>query len=115
VKYLHPQRLGIDPHVITAAFGWLDIESARTGEERSKWIGLVGAFLDVLLDHVPVVNDPRKQEIDGLPTDFDCWVYGIVAQAIPHLTAAEHPESLWRPILDRGSPAHRWVERFLWD
>ena len=49
-----------------------------------------------------------------MPADFDGWVFRIVSETLPRLTAAEHPESLWRPILDRGSPAHQWVERFFW-
>jgi hypothetical protein len=26
-----------------------------------------------------------------------------------------NPRSLWQPIVDLGSPAHQWVERFFWD
>ena len=30
------------------------------------------------------------------------------------MTAAERPEELWQTILNRGAPAHKWVERFFW-
>ena len=50
-----------------------------------------------------------------MPTEFDGWVFGIVSRAIPRLTPAENPDSLWNPILDLGPRAHDWVERFFWN
>ena len=32
----------------------------------------------------------------------------------PLSDAGGTPEELWQPILDRGAPAHQWVERFFW-
>jgi hypothetical protein len=52
-------------------------------------------------------------EIDGLPSDFD-WAFKLAARTIPCLTPAERSVELWQPILDRGAPAHQWVERFFW-
>jgi hypothetical protein len=75
----------------------------------------VRELLDDLIERVPIVDDPRKQEIDGLPSSFDSWVYKIVTRTIPLMTAAERPEALWQPILNLGAPAHHWVERFFWD
>ena len=66
------------------------------------------------MSSVPRIDDTRNQEIDGLPCEFDGWVFGIVAGAVPCLTAAEDPGSLWQPILELGTPAHQWVERFFW-
>jgi hypothetical protein len=100
--------------VIASAFAWLDVRSARPGE-RHKWLGFIRNFLASVLGSVPRIDDPRQQEIEGLPDDFDNWVFGLIAGAIPCLTAAEDPRSLWQPILDLGSPAHQWVERFFWD
>ena len=67
-----------------------------------------------MLGSIPQDRRSEQQEIDGLPEDFDGWVFGVVARAIPCLTAAEDPRSLWQPILDLGSPGHHWVERFFW-
>ena len=39
-------------------------------------------------------------------------MYGLAARAIPRMTPTEHPELLWRPIMDLGTPAHHWVEHF---
>jgi hypothetical protein len=38
-----------------------------------------------------------------------------VAGTIPSLTATEDHRTLWQPILDRGPPAHQWIERFFWE
>jgi hypothetical protein len=111
---LYRHRLSVDPRVISSAFAWLDLQSARP-DERGKWLGLIRNFLDIALSSIPQISDARQQEIDGLPDEFDSWVFGLVAKAIPNLTAAQDHRSLWRPILDRGSPAHKWVERFFWD
>lgn len=113
-QVLHARDEAIDSNVIEAAFSWLDIGAARSPDERVDWLRFVGELLDGLIRRVPAVDDPRKQEIDGLPSKFDGWVYQIVAQTIPQMTPAEQPEALWQPILDLGAPAHHWVERFFW-
>ena len=110
---LYPEHLRLDSHVISSAFAWLDLRSAGP-DERLKWLGYVRSFLDILVGVVPQIDDPQQQEVDGLPDDFDGWVFGIVTAAIPCLTASENPRSLWQPILDLGSGAHNWIERFFW-
>jgi hypothetical protein len=111
---LSPDSLRLDSRVISSAFAWLDLPAGISNADRRKRIGLVRSFLDIVLGTIPKIDDPRQQKIDGLPSDFDSWVFGRVAAAIPRLTAAESPRSLWQPILDLGSPAHEWVERFFW-
>lgn len=96
------------------AFAWLDVRAAQTTEERSVWLNLIREMLGIVLEGIPVVSPGSRQEIHGLPSDFDSWVFQLVARTIPCLTAEEHPEDLWQPILDRGAPAHEWVERFFW-
>ena len=113
-EVLYPDRLGLDPYVMKAAFGWLDVRAARTSNERLTWLDFVREILGIVLQSVPTVATPSTQEIDGLPSDFDDWAFKLVARTIPYLTPAEHPEELWQPILDRGAPAHQWVERFFW-
>jgi hypothetical protein len=114
VETLHRGRLSLDTHLVSAAFAWLDLRSARP-EERAKWFGLVRIFLDIVLGLIPEITDPRRQWTEDRPDQFDAWVFGLVAKAIPSLTTAEDHRTLWRPILDRGSPAHQWVERFFWE
>jgi hypothetical protein len=111
---LYRESLRLDCRVISSAFGWLDLRSAGL-KERRRWLGYIRNFLDLTLSSIPQIDDPRQQEIKGLPNKFDNWVFGLVARAIPCLTGAEDPRSLWQPILDLGSPAHEWAERFFWD
>lgn len=114
VETLHRGRLSVDTRVITAAFAWLDLASSRP-DERTKWLGFVRTFLDIALGLIPKIDDPRRQRTEDHPDDFDAWVYGVVAGTIPSLTAAEDHRTLWQPILDRGPPAHQWIERFFWE
>jgi hypothetical protein len=104
----------LDPYVIKAAFGWLDVRGAQTARERLAWLGLLREILGIVLQSVPMVTTPLTLEIDGLPSDFDDWAFRLAARTIPCLTAAEQAQQLWQPILDRGAPAHEWVERFFW-
>jgi hypothetical protein len=76
--------------------------------------GTYSAILEIVLQAVPIVEPGSAQEIDGLPSDFDDWAFKLVAQTIPCLASAEHSEAFWQAILDRGAPAHEWVERFFW-
>jgi hypothetical protein len=113
-EVLHPDRLGFDPYVMKSAFGWLDIRAAETADERRLWLALIRDILEIVLHTVPIVEAASTQEIDGLPSDFDDWAFRLAARTIPCLTAGEHPEVFWQAILDRGAPAHQWVERFFW-
>ena len=113
-QVLYPERLGLDPYVMKAAFGWLDVRAAQTSGERLAWLGLIREILGIALQSIPIVDSPLTEEIDGLPSDFDDWAFKLAARTIPCLAPAEHPKALWRLILDRGAPAHQWVERFFW-
>ena len=114
VETLHRGRLSVDTRVLSAAFAWLDLTSARP-DERTRWLGFVRTFLDITLGLIPEINDPRRQRTEDHPDEFDAWVYGVVAGTIPSLTATEDHRTLWQPILDRGPPAHQWIERFFWE
>jgi len=111
---LHPAVVGIDLRMVISALAWLDVGCARSSEERRKWLELIRELLHVSLARLPAVEDPQRQEIDGLPSDFDNWVDELIARAIPRMTPQEDPDSLWRPIIDLGTPAHHWVDRFFW-
>jgi hypothetical protein len=113
-EVLHPDRLGLDPYVMKSAFAWLDVRAAHTPDERIAWLGLIREMLGVVLQAVPAVDTASRQKIDGLPSDFDGWVFELVARTIPCLASAERPEEFWQAILDRGAPTHQWVERFFW-
>ncbi|MHB1530427.1 MAG: hypothetical protein ACYCXT_13605 [Acidiferrobacteraceae bacterium] len=111
---LSPERLGFDERVLTNGLAWLDPGQAQSADERARCLALIHALLQASLGTVPVLDDPRNQEIEGLPSDFDGWVFEVVAKAVPQLTPEEKPESLWQAIFDLGAPAHDWVECFFW-
>jgi hypothetical protein len=111
---LYPERLGFDERALTNALAWLDLSPAQSADERARCLALIHALLHVSLGTVPALDDPRNQEIEGLPSDFDGWVFEIVARAVFRLTPDETPEGLWQVILDLGAGAHDWVERFFW-
>ena len=113
VETLYRGQLSVDTLVLSAAFAWLDLTSARPNE-RAKWLSFVRTFLDIALGLIPRINDPGRQRIEDHPDEFDAWVYGVVAKTIPSLTVTEDHRTLWQPILDRGPPAHKWIERFFW-
>jgi hypothetical protein len=112
-EVLSAENLGLDAHVMKFAFGWLDVRAADTPSDRASWLEIIRRCLRIVLDGLPEATSP-EQEIDGLPNDFDDWVFQIVARAIPCLNTDEHSEELWRSILERGAVAHQWVERFFW-
>lgn len=111
---LYPDRLGLDERVLTNAFAWLDLSKACTPAERADWLAIMRSLLGLTLHTLPTLDDADTQEIDGLPTDFDSWVFGVVARNIPQLTADESPEQDWCAILALGPAAHQWIERFYW-
>ena len=113
-EVLYPERLGLDSHVMKAALGWLDVRSAASSEERTTRLKIIRQCLGLVLQSVPIADAAKGHEIDGLPSDFDHWTLQIIARAIPCLEPGEQPDELWRPLLDRGPPAHQWIERFYW-
>jgi hypothetical protein len=114
VETLHRGRLSLDTRVLSGAFAWLDLASARS-DERAKRLGLVRTFLGITLGLIPLIADPRLQRTEDHPDEFDAWVYRVVAATIPSMSAAEDHRTLWQPILDRGPPAHQWIEHFFWE
>jgi hypothetical protein len=113
-RTLRRGHLSLDTRVISEAFSWLVLGSARP-EERAKWLGFIRNFLDITLGLIPDITDTRRQATDDYPDEFDSWVFDGVARAIPCLTAAEDHHTLWQPLIDRGAPAHKWIERFAWE
>jgi hypothetical protein len=110
---LHPEAPGFDVRLVRAALSWLRPDPLMPFS-RAEIIATIKTLLDIVLAGVPKVTDSKTEEIKGLPSEFDSWVYELAATAIPVLTPAEKPEELWKPILSLGAPAHDWVERFYW-
>jgi hypothetical protein len=107
-------RLSLDARVISQAFSWLVLGSARP-EERAKWLDIIRNFFDISLSLIPDVADAHRQSTNDHPDEFDSWVFDAAARAIPCVTATEDHRLLWQPLIDRGAPAHKWIERFSWE
>ncbi|OYV50661.1 MAG: hypothetical protein B7X10_01185, partial [Burkholderiales bacterium 21-58-4] len=112
---------GVDWEVLKAAFGWLDLSSTRSDGERRAVLDLGCSLLQLVLSTLQPSAELEDEdvgdddEIDGLPGDFDGWVFGHVARSIAHARDDEEPESMWHLILSLGLHAHEWIERFFWE
>jgi hypothetical protein len=112
---LHPELPGLDLRVVHAVLHWLDVRAARSADERREWMDLVRQLQSLCLGLLPVIEDPERQEIDGLPSQFENWVFQVLARTVPQCRPDEQPEGIWKPILDLGVAAHHWVEHFFWE
>jgi hypothetical protein len=111
---LHSEPLGLDTYVMKAALSWLDMSEVQTAGEKSIWLAHLQELLRLVLHIIPIVAPESRQKIEGLRSDFDSWLFQMIARAIPRLASAKDGVSLWKPILERGASAHKWVERFFW-
>jgi hypothetical protein len=107
---LYPERPGLDVRLITG-LSWLRPDASTTFS-RTEIIKTIKTLLDIVLDSIPKVTDRKEEEIRGLPSEFDGWVFKLVSTAIPLLTPAEKPENFWKPVLSLEASAHDWIERF---
>ena len=112
-RTVHRGHLSLDTRVVSAAFSWLVLGTARP-DERARWLGFIRTFLNISLSLIPTITD-TKQRTDDHPDEFDSWVFDAVARAIPCLETKDDPSTLWRPLIDRGPSAHKWIERFFWE
>ena len=105
--------VSLDTKQLVAALTPLAPGPAATEAKLEFWATLLGEILTLALGAAPQATGLR-QSGDDFPTDFDGWVFeqitGILTRVSP-----EQARSLWRPILDLGTPGHHWAEWFLWD
>jgi hypothetical protein len=116
-RNIRRKDLGLDPHVIQAAFGWLNLSSASSETERRAVISHVQNLLELVLNSLgeSVGGDgDDDDEIDGGPNEFDAWVFGLVAITVVQMDEDKQASSLWQPIMTLGPHAHEWTEHFYW-
>lgn len=112
----HPPRtrpVSLDTNQLVAVLTPLAPGPTSTKAEVEHWGTLLGEMLTLVLATVPRSADGRRGA-DSFPTDFDDWVFSQITGILPRVTP-EDARRLWQPILDLGTPAHHWVERFFWD
>jgi hypothetical protein len=112
-KSRRPLTVSLDTQLLEAVLSPLAPDGSTSGTEKTEWLKLVGELLTLCLQGIPAPSSRCGGEVDGLPTEFDRWVFERVASLLP-LLPAEDARPLWRPILDLGIPAHNWVEQFYW-
>ncbi len=103
----------LDTQLLNAVLTPLAPSSSSAGSEREEWRKLLAQLLTLSIKSIPGPSDLRGDEVDGLPSAFDQWVFERVASLLP-LLPADQARSLWEPILNVGIPAHAWVEQFFW-
>lgn len=111
---LHRNDFGLDTSVIQAAFCWLDSVEATSSIPPAELLDHVRELQAFALNTIPTPADYFKDELDGLPYDFDRWLFGVVSRSVAQMDAQEEPSSLWKPYLDLGPFAHHFVESFFW-
>ena len=116
-SYWRPPRredTGLELAVLQAAFDWLDSVAAVSPAERNGFLCTIQDLLSLSLTTLPVPEELAGESTDGIPTDFDGWLYRIISRAIVRTTDSEKRSRLWKPIVGLGAHCHNWVERFFW-
>jgi len=103
--------LGIDGEVVSAAFSWLGEALLVSRTERRQCVLHVKDLVEVVLSSIQIDDD---DDVDGLPGEFDGWVFGLTSKAIVAMDDEDDPPSLWKPILSLTNEAHDWTKRFFW-
>jgi hypothetical protein len=109
----HVGREGqLDRNVIRAAFGWLDVPSARDDTEQKEWLALVEQCQTLAFSRLKRTTRRRRSPHPDIPDEFALWTMACTVRALPHI-AHDAQIRLATPYLDRGSHEHHWVESFL--
>lgn len=110
----YDHRYPIDIGLIQAAHAWLPtIDQARDDAERGDWIDFWRQAVTHALQRTEPLPEGRERHGGLFPHDYERWVLYGAASAVAHMEPDEHPETLWRPIIDVPREAHDWVETFL--
>jgi hypothetical protein len=62
----------------------------------------------------PAAESNKGDELDGLPSEFDGWIFSVTSRTIVQLEDDENPRGLWEELLHLGAFGHKWVGRFFW-
>ncbi len=111
---LHP---GLDIQLLQSTFDWIPpLRQASSATERIAWLRLLKNALDVTISMFHAeMSEEDEDEVDGAPYRYDSWVFQKLAVTITQMRSDEHPEELWKPVLNLGPSAHYWVSSFLGD
>ncbi len=103
----------LDIGLIRHAFDGLPpINEARNLDEKQQWITFWKEALHCVLRMLNYEAD-EDIEIDGMPYEFDRWVFQKIVKVILQLNSQQDQKTFWEPILNMGSCAHHWIDNFL--
>jgi len=106
-------RPDFDFNVIRSAYSWLpNLDDAADAGEREAWLEFWQQALRWSLEMIGTDTN-EDDEIDGMPTDWDEWVFGRIGSLILQLDSPQKRKAIWQPILQLGVAAHYWIEAFL--
>lgn len=77
---------------------------------REQWIELARLAASMLSPDAPEDSD---KELEGSPSEEETWVMRQLAHALLEMDEDDDPADLWRPLLEQGSPAQRWLDSFV--
>jgi hypothetical protein len=87
------------------------LSQCDTADERNRVIGVWRDALHYSLSLLRGEGD--KVDFNGLPDEWDDFLFARISDLIIELRDDEMPEDFWKPILELGERAHLWVEDFL--
>ncbi len=112
-RKLSRNRLNFDPGTVKSAYAWLpELANAVDDRERQNWLAFWTTALSWCVEMIPGEIDEDDQ-IEGLPTDWDRWLFDRVSKVILQLNSSAHRDAFWKPVLRLPAAAHYWVEDFL--
>ena len=107
---------GFDLHLLKVAFRDLPTASdAKSEEDRNRVLVTHQNLLGISLHRasVELPHDHYLHSYYSHPNDFDRWLLERIATLVAQLGPVEESGTLWKPVLDLGPEAHRWIESYL--
>ncbi|WP_442498147.1 transposase [Methylobacter sp. sgz302048] len=114
-KKYYPRSPCIDLQLISSAYEWITgLDKAHNEIERNLWLEFWVQSVETLC-WILGEGSPEIEKIDGTPYEFDRWLFQKLPSILVSTKNTHEAESLWRPILKLGIPAHYWIDDFLND
>ncbi len=110
---------GFEPKHIQAGFSWLGkIELETDSASRIKWLATIENILHGFLRPLggieeALIDNEGDDTFFVSPTQWDTWIFDLIATVIPKLEQDENARILWEPILSFGLDRVNWVDSFI--
>lgn len=111
---------GFEPLQLRAGFGWLEqIDNATSPTERER---MISTLENILRGQLRPLGGIEEAIADGkdchdrfwrMPSDWDRWIFDLLASVIPKLNKEDSARRLWEPVLSFGLDRVHWVDSFI--